>query len=121
MPSNSFQRRVWQWIVACFPESAHRDIGERNHRFLEEALELAQANGCTMEEAYQLVGYVFDRPSGDPRQEAGGVMVTLAALCNAVEIDMNDAGEHELDRNWARIDRIRQKQAAKPHGSALPQ
>ncbi len=49
------------------------------------------------------------------------MMVTLAALCNAAEVGMDDAGEHELDRNWARIDRIRAKQAAKPQESALPQ
>jgi hypothetical protein len=34
---------------------------------------------------------------------------------------MNDAGFRELERNWARIDEIRRKQAAKPHGSPLPQ
>lgn len=57
MPSGSFQHRVWQWIVACFPTPAHLDVQERNHRFLEEALELAQANSCTKEEALELVEY----------------------------------------------------------------
>ena len=121
MQSDSFQHRVWQWVVACFPKSAHLNVRERNHRFLEEALELAQANACTREEAHQLVEYVFGRPSGELRQEVGGVMVTLAALCNAAEVSMDEAGDHELERNWARIDRIRAKQAAKPQGSALPQ
>lgn len=51
MQSDSFQHRVWQWVVACFPKSAHLNVRERNHRFLEEALELAQANACTKEEA----------------------------------------------------------------------
>ncbi|MDO6967032.1 hypothetical protein [Rhizobium alvei] len=121
MQSNSFQYRVRQWVVACFPKSAHLDLRERNHRFLEESLELAQANACTKEEAHQLVEYVFGRPPGDIHQEVGGVMVTLAALCNASGVGMDEAGEHELDRNWAHIDRIRAKQAAKAQGSALPQ
>jgi NTP pyrophosphatase (non-canonical NTP hydrolase) len=121
MPFDSFQHRVWQWVVACFPTSVQLDVQERNHRFLEEALELAQANACTREEAQQLVEYVFGRPTGDVRQEVGGVLVTLAALCNAIDVSMDEAGEHELDRNWSRIERIRVKQAAKPQRSALPQ
>ena len=94
---------------------------ERTHRFLEEALELAQANGCSREDAWALVDYVYDRPVGTPGLEVGGVMVTLAALCSAGMIDMDEAGDRELKRNWERIDTIRAKQAAKPPGSALPQ
>jgi hypothetical protein len=48
-------------------------------------------------------------------------MVTLAGLCSATSIDMVQAGDRELKRNWERIDAIRQKQASKPHGSPLPQ
>ena len=75
MQFDSFQHRVWQWVVACFPKSAHLNVRERN-RFIEEALELAQANACTKEEAHQLVEYVFGRPPGEVRHEVGGVMVT---------------------------------------------
>lgn len=121
MPFDSFQERVWQWVAACFPISARLNVQERNHRFLEEALELAQANACTKEEAQELVDYVFGRAPGDVRQEVGGVLVTLAALCHATELNMDEAGEDELERNWARIERIRMKQASKPQGSALPQ
>jgi NTP pyrophosphatase (non-canonical NTP hydrolase) len=121
MSDSSFQQRVWRWVVACFPQSAHRDVQERAHRFLEEALELAQANGCSPQDAHDLVDYVFGRDQGDVLQETGGVLVTLAALCNANGVDMSEAGERELDRNWMRIDLIRAKQAMKPLGSALPQ
>jgi hypothetical protein len=48
-------------------------------------------------------------------------MVTLAGLCNAFGIDMDAAGDRELARNWERIHVIRQKRAAKPHRSPLPQ
>jgi NTP pyrophosphatase (non-canonical NTP hydrolase) len=91
------------------------------HRFLEEAIELAQASKCSREDAHALVDYVFSRPDGDKLQETGGVLVTLAALCSAQGIDMDNAGEEELRRNWSRIDKIRAKQAAKPKGTALPQ
>ncbi|MBY5846392.1 hypothetical protein GR204_06325 [Rhizobium leguminosarum] len=121
MTDSPYQDRVKAWVEACFPASAHTDRDERTHRFLEEALELAQASGCSREDAFSLVDYVFARPEGEPDQETGGVLITLAALSNINGVNMEDAGERELTRNWARIDQIRAKQAAKPRGSALPQ
>lgn len=115
-----FQKRVLEWMMACFSMEICRDRQERNHRFLEEALELVQALGCTRSEAHQLVDYTFDRPAGEPVQELGGVMVTIAALCYPNELDMNAAGEIELARIWKKIDVIRAKQAAKPRHSPLP-
>ncbi len=117
----SFQKRVEEWLKACFPAAVRSDRAERTHRFLEEALELAQANGCSREDAAALVQYVYDRPIGRPDLEVGGTMVTLAALCSASAINMDEAGDRELVRNWERIDQIRAKQASKPHGSPLPQ
>lgn len=116
-----FQERVGNWLKACFPLAAQSDVVERTHRFLEEALELAQANGCTREDAVALIDYVYNRPSGVPDLEVGGVMVTLAALCSASNVSMTDAGELELMRNWDRIEAIRQKQMSRPIESPLPQ
>ena len=109
-----FQSRVGEWTLACFGAEISTDRIERNHRFLEEALELVQANGCTEAEARQLVAYVYGRPQGDINQEVGGVMVTLAALCLANGEDMQAAAEKELARVWTKINQIRAKQAAKP-------
>jgi hypothetical protein len=107
-------------MQACFGPEISADIGERNHRFLEEALELVQTLGCTRSEAHQLVDYVYSRPPGDPPQEVGGVMVTLAALCLAADLDMHGDGERELARVWTKVEAIRAKQAAKPKHSPLP-
>jgi hypothetical protein len=116
----SFQARVVGWLHAAFGEAVAKDRTERNHRFLEESLELVQALGCTRSETMQLVDYVYDRPVGRPAQEVGGVSTTLAALCNANDIDMEAAREAELARIWGKIDVIRRKQAAKPAHSPLP-
>ncbi|WP_223816015.1 hypothetical protein [Pseudomonas chlororaphis] len=116
----AFQSRVQPWMIACFGEAIASDRQERNHRFLEEALELVQANQCTASEAHQLVDYVYGRPVGEPSQEVGGVMVTLAALCLASGLDMHAAAETELARIWTKVDQIRAKQAAKPAMSPLP-
>lgn len=116
-----YQHRVQNWMMECFSMEICRDSIERNHRFLEESLELVQSLGCTASEAHQLVDYVFNRPVGDPPQEVGGVMVTLAALCSAADIDMAEAGEIELKRIWTCVEKIRAKQAAKPKHSPLPE
>lgn len=116
----TFQDRVAPWMQACFGPEISADSVERNHRFIEEALELVQAGGCTRSEAHQLVDYVFDRPAGELDQEVGGVMITLAALCLAHNTDMHSAAETELARVWDKIDTIRAKQAAKPKHTPLP-
>lgn len=115
-----FQNRVNHWMQHCFGPEVSADRTERNHRFLEEALELVQANGCSYHEALQLVDYVYGRPQGEIVQEVGGVMVTLAALCLAYGVDMRAAGDLELVRVWTKVQQIRAKQAAKPKHSPLP-
>jgi hypothetical protein len=121
---SSFQESVADWMLNCFGREISRDTVERNHRFLEEALELVQACGATAEEAHQLVDYVFNRPVGAPAQEVGGVMVTLAALCNAQRplILVDHAARTELDRVNAPklMAAIREKQKTKPAFSPLP-
>ncbi|KAA9369581.1 hypothetical protein [Ochrobactrum quorumnocens] len=117
----SYQKRVQDWIEACFPADTARNSRERSHRFLEEALELCQSLDVSRNEVYALVDYVYSRPKGDAHLEAGAALLTLAALSNAKGIDLATAGESELARNWDRIDLIRAKFQTKPKGSALPQ
>ena len=117
----TFQSRVQPWMMVCFGPEISADKLERNDRFIEEALELAQASNYPKERAHQLVEYVYNRPQGEINQEVGGVMVTLAAHCLAHGIDMHAAAETELARVWTKVEQIRAKQANKPKGSALPQ
>lgn len=116
----TFQRRVAGWILACFGAEVAKNRAERNHRFLEEALELVQSCGCTKDDALLLVEYVYNRHIGKPHQEVGGVLITLTALCSANGIDLDAAGEDELERCYDKIELIRSKQAAKVKNSALP-
>ncbi len=115
-----FQERVRPWLKACFGVEIMNDKVERNHRFLEEALELTQAGGCTADDAHKLVDYVYGRPKGRIKQEVGGVMVTLAALCLAHKINLHDLAEMELQRVWTKVDVIRAKHDRKPTGTPLP-
>lgn len=118
---DTYQDGVKLWLESCFGSEIASDRQERCHRFLEEALELAQACGCTRKDAIELVQYVFNRPTGDKRQEVGGAMVTLAGLCHAHDLDMQACADAELARNWTKVDQIRLKQANKPKNSPLPQ
>jgi NTP pyrophosphatase (non-canonical NTP hydrolase) len=116
-----FQAGVDRWMDACFGEPIKSDQLERADRFTEEALELAQTMpGFTKDRAHALVDYVFDRPQGEINQEVGGVMVTLAALCNTTGVNIDAAASTELARVWTKVEQIRAKQAGKPTGSALP-
>lgn len=111
---DSFQHRVQCWMIACFGRVVSLDKWERNNRFLEEALELVQSLNMPKHVVLQIVDYVYSRPRGEPEQELGGVMVTLAALSTAKNMDMNKCAEVELQRVWGKIEVIRAKQAAKP-------
>lgn len=115
-----FQRSVGEWAVSCFGAEVARDPGERNQRFLEESLELVQSLGMPEEHAHALVRYVYGRPAGDGPQEVGGVMTTLAALCEAQGFSMQKAGQTELARCFTRMNEIREKNRSKPRGSPLP-
>ena len=121
-PVQTFQSRVLPWLIECFGAEIAGNIEERCDRFIEEALEQVQSLDWSKERAHALVEYVYGRPKGEPHQEAGGVMVTFAALCLAAGLDMQTAGDDELARIMRPeiVGKIRAKQAAKPTGSALP-
>lgn len=111
----AYQERVSTWMLVCFARSLAMSKKERAQRFLEEALELAQAEGLTRDDADLMVNYVYSRPVGKSPQEVGGVMVTLAALCWNAEIDLEAEAFKELERveQPEIIEKIRKKQASK--------
>jgi NTP pyrophosphatase (non-canonical NTP hydrolase) len=121
----TYQDRVAEWMMACFGADITNSLQERCFRFFEEAGELSQALGMTEQQARDLVAYTWGRDKGEPAQEVGGAMVTLAAMCHASGLDMAAAGEAELARinTPETIDQIRRKHSAKtlrtPH-SAVP-
>ncbi len=112
-----FQSACWNWAVNCFGLDWCEDRIERVDRFTEEAIELAQSLGHPEDRVVALVHYVYSRPKGEPQQEVGGTMVTLAVLCEAFGIHAEAAAEAELKRCVNNSDRIRKKQAEKPRGA----
>lgn len=112
--STSYQGEAYQWCVRTFDEDYAADKAQRCARFLEEALELVQSLDMTKQGASTILDYVYGRAAGEPAQELGGTMVTLAMLAEANGLDMSTAARTELDACWRRMDRIREKSKHKP-------
>lgn len=115
--AKTFQLRVHEWVVDCFGKKSAFLVRERFDRFIEESVEFAQSFHISKEDVQRMVDYVYsEKEPGNPVQELGGVMVTLAALCESVGLDMNGSGEMELERIKDSIESIRAKNKTKPRG-----
>lgn len=119
---NFFQDKVAEWQTMCLGPESLNDIQERAHRFLEEALEFGQSLGVSAEYMHNLVDYVNEGKPGWQQREAGQVLVTLAAVCNACNFSMVEVGVNEYHRiNTPEIiERVRAKHNSRPEGSPLP-
>lgn len=110
---DELQRNIFEWAKETFGEAAIKPH-ERARRFLEEALELVQAQGVSKTDVLNLVDYTYGRPVGHVEQEVGGVCVTLLAYCESVSV----SAEQAMETEWARVQHIdpakfRERQAAK--------
>lgn len=111
---NDRQRLVTDWCERTFGTESAGDPGKRVLRFLEEALELFQAEGGDMEKANALLKRVYSRPPGDPRQEVGGVSVTLLSYCSAAGLSADQCEVEEINRVLDRpVEEARRRYAAK--------
>lgn len=89
---------VVHWVEQSFGPKTAADRKERAKRVLEEALELAQAEGVSANDAWHLGFVVYSRPPGEPAQEVGGIGVTLLAWGGAANVDVAAAINTEIDR-----------------------
>ncbi len=113
---STIQARVWAWCSTVFADRPDwQDKRQRVHRFIEEAVELAQACEIPQHEVERLVGYVYGRPVGEPSQELGGTVITLAALAEALGLSAEDAALTELERveRPEVMEKVRRKQVGK--------
>lgn len=86
MNRDQLQEQVAQWVSNTFGAYARTDASERMRRLLEEALELARAEGFTESEITQLMIDVYAKPKGAVRDEVGDMSVTLLAYCAAINL-----------------------------------
>jgi hypothetical protein len=106
--------RIATWVRTRLGSAVLTDRKERAMRVLEEAAELAQAEGVTVCDASWLVERVFSRPKGEPSQEAAGVQVCLLAWAYAADERLDDLTRSEVERiEGIDADHFRRKQAEK--------
>lgn len=92
------QARVGQWVHRAFGSFIATNRQERALRIVEEAIELAQAEGVHDDYIERIMIRVYDRPVGSAPAEAGGVGVTFLAYCDALGDDYKKLIENELRR-----------------------
>jgi len=94
------QAAILDWTQRTFGH-ATTAIAERINRFIEESVELAQAEGMPIDVLRSIVDHVYAKKPGDPFQEAGSVGVTLLAYCSAKGISAEAAEVAETHRVFA--------------------
>jgi hypothetical protein len=120
----TIEERMEHWIVTRIgADNAHRR--ERAMRLLEEAVELAQAEGITEEMVNRQTRHVFSRPIGEADQEAAGVAVCLVGWCAATGHSLMSLALREIERIEAKpLEQIRGSLARKQDAdlvTAIPQ
>lgn len=91
------QADVYRWVGETFG-LANLETQERCKRFIEEAIELCQAEGLTDAQVCSILVYVYDKEPGEVSQEVGGVGTTLLAYCEAKGISADEAEKKEFMR-----------------------
>jgi len=71
---------------------------ERAFRLLEEAMELAQAEGCSLDDCQLLLQQVYTRPMGAVSTEMGDVAFTLLAYAQSRSLDLERYEAERLQR-----------------------
>jgi hypothetical protein len=95
---HALQDRAGAWVKKTFGHPIFDSKHERAMRVLEEAIELAQAEGVDKAQVKHLVDFVFNKPVGDIAQEAAGVGFTLLAWGASHELDIATLVFEEIDR-----------------------
>jgi len=97
------QIAVEKLVRTKWGDKAFEDPQERAARLMEEAVELLQAEAEDRPEAaravaHRIVDMVFDKKSGQTREEASGVIVTLLAFCALKEYRLDELAAEEIKR-----------------------
>jgi len=113
-PLARLQTRMMIWLIKNFGEGVATSRVERAARVLEEAAELAQAEGVPLGQAMRITDRAYERPPGEPWQEAAGVTTTLLAWAGVTGTDLLAVADAELTRvEEIPVEDMRRKHAEK--------
>jgi hypothetical protein len=108
-----FQARAYDWKITAFGAKKAANKREAILRLVEEVIELAQVLRLAEHEINAQVRRVYEKIPGELTQELGGVIHTLAVVCEVNGVDLIKVGEAGLADAYRRIDQIREKEARK--------
>lgn len=108
------QSRATAVCADVFGKESMRNIRERRKRFAEEALELMQASGETLDEVIELARYVYALEPGEFSQEVAGTMLGLFGLASSRLVNVTHCVHTELNRLVDNKQAIRAKALLKP-------
>ncbi len=110
----AYQKRIKDWVIRTFGEALFTDRRERAARVVEEAIELAQAEGLNLLEVDLISMRVYSRPAGEVSQEAAGLSVCLLAYADTAGMDLDAVTLTEIERiESVPVEKFRRKQAEK--------
>lgn len=90
-------KHIYEWAIGTFGVIATFQ-DERAARFLEEALELAQAQGVSEAIAETILARVYAREPGDIAKEIGQAQLTLECLAESRGLCADGLAQQEFDR-----------------------
>lgn len=101
-------RKFLAWAVKTFGQVA-LDHDERTARFVEEAIELAHAQGMPADKVGRIIDRVYSRPPGDLAKEIGQATATVELLAESMGLSADGLATIEFARvqtippaEWAR-------------------
>jgi NTP pyrophosphatase (non-canonical NTP hydrolase) len=86
------------WACETFGAEVAMNPAERLMRFIEEAIELANACDMPRETMEKIVDRVYSRGPGNIKQEAAQCQVTLELFAKVMRIDLDAAATEEFQR-----------------------
>lgn len=103
-----------QWAIDTFgPVAANRD--ERAARFIEEAIELAHAEGLPLLTIDRIMWRIYNRPRGNTAKEIGQAQATLECLAENIGLSAAD----EAEKEFARVKSIPQEEWTARHDAKV--
>jgi sugar phosphate isomerase/epimerase len=112
--TDSLEKTVANWVRTRFGDATQDTTTERVDRIIEEACELAQAEGRSFTRVIEIALYVFKQPAGEPLQEMAGVASTLFAYAANKGVKVLDILNKDIERMYEKpIDYFRARHRIK--------
>lgn len=103
-------KRMLAWAHRVFGPTALR-VDERVCRFVEEAIELAQASGVSPETLHKIVERVYSRPAGEPGLEFQQCCATLETYAALMKWSVEQGAQAE----WSRVQTLNEDELRDRH------